>query len=1451
MTQEITPNLGLVIDSNLTPTAKQNLRKIDELAGKLNVLDNSVVLFQSESGIVMNPATFFQVGIPGGNVTNYDIFADNITLTGTSTINGLVYDYINLNFAGGSLTLIPDYSTVIANHPDVAAATAHIINTSNPHSTTAAQVGAYTTAQTDALLAVKSDSSVVSAHIANTSNPHATTAAQVGAYSTAQADALLALKADESDLVAHVADTNNPHATTAHQVGTYTLGEIDSLLAAKSDSSSLTAHEGDSSTHNVGEIIGASEPATLTNKVINADLNTISNIENADIKAGAGIVYSKLALSGSIVNSDVATNAAIDGTKINANFGGQPVRSYQSLDVGPFGTVIQIQGLPTVSYVMKLPTSLGNVGDMLTVTAPDGQLSWLPPGVGGGTVKISNTDTTADYLKNKLLAGTGVSAVVSADPGNAKLTINNTDTGSAAVSAHTTAIDHAPIVHTNRTALDAVTGTNTGDETVTTIKTKLGAASAAADGYLTSADWSTFNGKQNALGYTPVESNVAITPGTNTKITYDAKGLVTSGTTLADTDIPNISASKITSGTLDIARIPLAALERLVIVADQAARYALTTATVQNGDTVKQNDTGEMWFVVDDTQLSSAAGYSVYTAGSASSVPWTGVTSKPAWTAQAADLTHDGYLTYIAQAIGGAKTFTPNITVNNSVAAGTTGLPTQVNTVDPNTKGMVIKGSASDLAFLPSMKFLADYTSSVNARYATGVATGTLLGSAVISGGKLDCTAATSSARYSAVSNADFAQVGTIRMLVTPSYSGNAPLGTSGIFLVTKTVLSGDVNSSMILYHNTNGALTLVVRDSSGVTKINVIVITWSPVANTEYEFELNYDFTAGATRLFIDGVQQGSTITTTLTRSAADLVYLSISGNIQYTNFGSFRFDNIAIFNTVLHTSNFAGELPHTYGEQSANLMEFQDSTGLPLLTVGPAGQLNVNTLTFPSVVASRAAYFNSSKILTSSSTTDTELAYVTGVTSAIQTQLNAITNAAAQIQTDTLEPTGFVDPANIGVSYDSSTRIITITHSTALIYYYRGVRYNKGTSWASTAHTNTPGQSYWLAIDVNGNAAWTTTFPGFADGVLVASVYYGATNKFAVRECHGLMAWQTWKEFHENIGTYLVSGGTVPGTSWTANTDSVVAVTPIIDASIIADEDLTTSVAIGTDGGTYTRVHLDTGVAVFTTGSTFPYPVTGAVGTGDPQYNLNPLSGTALASVTANNTWFNIYGILVPVTSEVGSQTYRHLWMTGQSTFGSLVAAQSEDFRSLQLGNLSTIFPEMVPRVRISYRRDSNYNNTYSTRMETGCITYLSGSRASLVSVAGFTPTAHNTLSGRSDASAHPALSVDVDSSGFTGVLAGTATVQSAMAILDAGSSSSRYNLLFASGDWAGAGPYTLSISGAIHGKGVSPMVAVRQQLGGTSYQVVYPDVVVDSTNGDVVITSTENFAGNLVIL
>jgi hypothetical protein len=67
----------------------------------------------------------------------------------------------------------------------------------------------------------------------------------------------------------------------------------------------------------------------------------------------------------------------------------------------------------------------------------------------------------------------------------------------------------------------------------------------------------------------------------------------------------------------------------LHIVADQTARLALTSSVVQNGDTVKQNDTGAFYFVIDENNLSNPSSYVVYTVGTATSVPWSGVTGRP------------------------------------------------------------------------------------------------------------------------------------------------------------------------------------------------------------------------------------------------------------------------------------------------------------------------------------------------------------------------------------------------------------------------------------------------------------------------------------------------------------------------------------------------------------------------------------------------------------------------------------------------------------------------------------------------------------------------------------------------------------------------------------------------------------------------------------------------------
>lgn len=77
-----------------------------------------------------------------------------------------------------------------------------------------------------------------------------------------------------------------------------------------------------------------------------------------------------------------------------------------------------------------------------------------------------------------------------------------------------------------------------------------------------------------------VVANADITAGTHTKITYDKKGLVTAGEDLAASDIPNLAADKITSGTFAVARIPNITLSKVTDAGTAAAKDVATDAIV-------------------------------------------------------------------------------------------------------------------------------------------------------------------------------------------------------------------------------------------------------------------------------------------------------------------------------------------------------------------------------------------------------------------------------------------------------------------------------------------------------------------------------------------------------------------------------------------------------------------------------------------------------------------------------------------------------------------------------------------------------------------------------------------------------------------------------------------------------------------------------------------------------
>ena len=97
-------------------------------------------------------------------------------------------------------------------------------------------------------------------------------------------------------------------------------------------------------------------------------------------------------------------------------------------------------------------------------------------------------------------------------------------------------------------------------------------------------------------------------------------------------DIKAIDASWITTGTIAIDRLPATVIERMYVAENAAALANLTTAQVQNGDTVKLADTKKMYYVIADDKLGTEAymeAFTEYTAGIASSVDWAGVLNHP------------------------------------------------------------------------------------------------------------------------------------------------------------------------------------------------------------------------------------------------------------------------------------------------------------------------------------------------------------------------------------------------------------------------------------------------------------------------------------------------------------------------------------------------------------------------------------------------------------------------------------------------------------------------------------------------------------------------------------------------------------------------------------------------------------------------------------------------------
>ena len=178
-----------------------------------------------------------------------------------------------------------------------------------------------------------------------------------------------------------------------------------------------------------------------------------------------------------------------------------------------------------------------------------------------------------------------------------------------------------------------------------------------------------------------------------------AAGVTFNGTGNVALNVTSLDATKLT-GVVPLDSIPAGALERLITVDSTTEMYKLTTSDVQLGDTVQVGEGGPMYRVIDTDHLDSAAGYREYTAGTASKVPWSGITGKPS-TFTPSEHTHDiTDVNGLQNALNGKLSTTGTAAKATADASGQNIATTYVKSVTADGKTITItKGDGSTSTF--------------------------------------------------------------------------------------------------------------------------------------------------------------------------------------------------------------------------------------------------------------------------------------------------------------------------------------------------------------------------------------------------------------------------------------------------------------------------------------------------------------------------------------------------------------------------------------------------------------------------------------------------------------------------------------------------------------------------------------------------------------------------------
>lgn len=282
------------------------------------------------------------------------------------------------------------------------------------------------------------------------------------------------------------------------------------------------------------------------------------------------------------------------------------------------------------------------------------------------------------------------------------------------------------------------------------------------------------------------------------------------------------------------------------------------------------------------------------------------------------------------------------------------------------------------------------------------------------------------------------------------------------------------------------------------------------------------------------------------------------------------------------------------------------------------------------------------------------------------------------------TVLSTGFLTPATVGMTYNPTTRKITITANGQAVV--NSVANNFANGWESPAHAT--GDGLFFLYQTGGVTAWSTTPWSFKD-LQIAIVYVDSGITIAIRECHGLMDPEAHKELHAVIGTYLSSGLDMSGV--VLNSTTAANRRPLVSGGVINDEDIATTIAAITTND-YTRLQLS--------GSTQPADVLQnqteiiALSTNRPYWN-SVSGGTWGQTLFNNKEYGKIFVLAIPVVDDATAQKNRILFIQPQQVSTTLGTIQALTSASVNLGQLAGTVPEFcfIGEIIIEYK-SSNWN-------------------------------------------------------------------------------------------------------------------------------------------------------------